>query len=80
MVINDFNLFDLSSLNNGTIELRIMLRAVKAWVLNRNTFSSIDAVLCDTCNFLIHSINALIKLDTILLFMLNDVTLRCAIN
>ena len=56
------------------------LRAVKAWVLNRNTFSSIDAVLCDTCNFLIHSINALIKLDTILLFMLNDVTLRCAIN
>ena len=57
-----------------------MLRAVKAWVLNRNTFSSIDAVLCDTCNFLIHSINALIKLDTILNFMLNDVTLRCAIN
>ena len=53
---------------------------VKAWVLNRNTFSSIDAVLCDTCNFLIHSINALIKLDTILNFMLNDVTLRCAIN
>ena len=25
MVINDFNLFDLSSLNNGTIELRIMI-------------------------------------------------------
>ena len=25
MVINDFNLFDLSSLKNGTIELRIMI-------------------------------------------------------
>ena len=25
MIINDFNLFDLSSLNNGTIELWIMI-------------------------------------------------------